>query len=329
MLASARVLVKPFRLELGMAAIAAVIVGVAALIVTYRLVSIPMPPGCFEAWIQAPGGEFSADCEHATFVWESIDANEANVVFSVMIFVPFFIGLLGGVPIVARELELGTAQTAWSLWPSRIRWLGRKLVPVVALLGLTVAFAATSAALLESTQPGVDVLHSTSQGPIVVARAIAAFGLGVLAGALFGRSLPAFLIAAVLLGVLGWAAETTRFDWLRARTVVMDHENYLSGYGFGYAWRTPEGELIRWIDDTIYQRVPPEAMEQTEDPDCSESYCSGPEAWLLAHGYELLPMGVTDEIVAGWVPIEVGAMSLIGLAALGGTAIAVNRRRPT
>ena len=325
MLASARVMVKPFRLELGMAAIAAVIVGLAALIVTYRLVSIPMPPGYFEAWIQAPGGVFSADCEDATSLWRYVDANEANVVFSVMIFVPFFVGLLGGVPIVSRELELGTAQTAWSLWPSRIRWLARKLLPVVVLLGATIVFAAMAAALLESTQPGVDVLHSTAQGPIVVARALAAFGLGVLAGSLFGRSLSAFLIAAVLLGVLGWAAETTRFEWLQARSVVMDRVDRVSltGYGFGYAWRTPEGELIRWIDESIYARVPPEAMEQTEDPD------SGPDAWLLAHGYELLPLGITPEIANNWVPLEVGGMSLIGLAAIGATIVSVNRRRPT
>ena len=325
MLASARVMIKPFRFELGMAAIAAVIVGLAALIVNYRLVSIPMPPGCFEAWLVAPGGVFSPDCEHATFVWQSIDANEANVVFSVMIFVPFFVGLLGGVPIVARELELGTAQTAWFLWPSRIRWLGRKLIPVVALLGLTIAFAALSAALLESTHPWVDVLHSTSQGPIVVARAIAAFGLGVLAGALFGRSLPAFLIAAVLLGVLGWAAETTRFAWLFDHRVVIGSGDapLHSGYGFGFAWRGPDGVITPWTDEALGGIVPPEAQQYTEDPD------SGPEAWLRTHGYEFLSLGVTAEIANGWVPLEVGAMSLIGLVAIGGAAVAVNRRRPT
>lgn len=323
MLASARVLLKPYRFEVGMAAVVAVIAGLAALIVFFRLQSIPMPPGCFEAWVQGPGAVFAPDCERATSLWQSIDANEVNVVFSVLIFVPFVIGLIGGVPIVARELEMGTAQTAWFLWPSRLRWLGRKLLPVLALLGVTIVFAAMSAALLESTQPGVDVLHSTAQGPILVARAIAAFGVGIGAGAVFGRSLPAFLIAAVLCAVLGWAAESTRFEWLQARTVVMEEENYASGYGFGYAWRTPEGELIRWVDETIYQRVPPEAMEQTEDPD------SGPEAWLLAHGYELLPMGVTDEIANGWVPLEVAGMTLIGLVGLGGTAVAVNRRRPT
>jgi hypothetical protein len=323
MLASARVLVKPYRFELGTAAVAALIAGIGALIVTYRLVSISMPPGCFDAWVQAPGGVFADDCEHATFVWASINANEAGPVFSMLLFLPFVVGLLGGVPIVAREHEMGTAQTAWSLWPSRTRWLIRKLLPVMALLGVSIAFAAASAALLGATQLGVDVTHSTAQGPILVARALAAFGLGVFAGSVLGRSLPAFIIAAVLCGVLGWAAETTRFAWLFDHRIILGQgERIVNGYGFGFAWRTPEGEFIPWVDETIYQRVPPEAMETTSDPD------SGPDAWLYAHGYELWQYGVTDEIVAAWVPLEVGAMSLIGVAGLAGTAVAVNRRRP-
>jgi hypothetical protein len=324
MLASARVMVKPFRFEVGIAALVAVIAGLAALIVTFRLESIPMPPGCFEAWVQAPGGSFSPDCEHATSLWQSIDANEANVVFSIMAFVPFIVGLIGGVTIVARELEMGTAQTAWFLWPSRMMWLARKLLPVIALLGIAVGFAAVSGGLLGATQPGQDVLHSTAQGPIVMARTLAAFGLGALAGSVFGRSLPAFLIAAVLCGVLGWMAEAARFSWLfDHRVIAGEGERVVSGYSFGFAWRTPDGEFIPWVDDTIYQRVPPEARVSTEDPN------SGPEAWLYAHGYELWQYGVTDDIVNAWVPLETSGMALLGLGALGGTALAVNRRRPT
>jgi hypothetical protein len=323
MLASARVMVKPYRFEVGIAALAAIIVGVAALIVTFRLESIPMPPGCFEAWVQGPGGSFTPDCEHATFLWQSIDTNEANVVFGIMVFVPFIVGLIGGVPIVARELEMGTAQTAWFLWASRTKWLARQLLPVLALLGVTIGFAAVTGGLLGATQPGQDVLHSTAQGPIVVARALAAFGLGVLAGSVFGRSLPAFLIAAVLCGVLGWTAETARFAWLfDHRVIVAQGDRLVTGYGFGFAWRSPNGEFFPW-DDTIDQRVPPEATVYTEDPN------SGPEAWLAAHGYELWQYGVTDDIVNAWARLEVSAMSLLGLVALGGTAVAVNRRRPT
>jgi hypothetical protein len=322
MLAAARVSLKPYRFEVGVAAVVSLVVAVATLIVAFRLKSIAFPPGCFEAYVQGPGGEFAPDCEAATTLWRSIDANEVNVVFMALIFLPFVVGLIGGIPIVARELELGTAQTAWFLWPSRIRWLGRALLPVLALLGASMVVAAVSGSILGATQPGSDVLHSTGQGPIVVVRALAAFGIGLLVGSVVGRSLPAFLVAFVLCGVLAWAAEAARFDWLFAHRVVIGDYDYMGDYGFGFAWRAPDGKLIPY-DERIYQLVPPEAMEQTEDPD------SGPEAWLAAHGYVMLQLGVTPEIVAGWVPIEVSAMSLIGLAGIGGTAVAVNRRRPS
>ena len=323
MLASARVLLKPQRFEVGFGILAALVVGLGALIVTYRLISIPMPPGCFDAWVQGPGGVFAPDCEHAISRWLSIDSNEVGPVFGAMAFLPFIAGLIGGIPVVARELEMGTAQTAWSLWPSRLRWLGQKLLPVVVLLGVGVSFAAIAANLLASTQPWVDVTHATAQGPIVLGRAVAAFGLGAFLGSVFGRSLPAFLIAVVLCGVLGWAAETTRYEWLQARAIPIAEHDYRDNYSFGYFWRTPAGELIPWVDDAIYSRVPPDAMEQTEDPQ------SGPEYWLESHGYSLVPRGVTAEIVNGWVPLEVGAMSLLGIVALGGTALVVSRRRPS
>ena len=141
---------------------------------------------------------------------------------------------------------------------------------------------------------------------------------------MFGRSLPAFLIAAVLCGVLGWAAETERFAWLYDhKVIVAKGEELVTGYGFGFAWRTPDGEFIPWVDDTIYQRVPAQAMVSTADPN------SGPEAWLYSHGYELWQYGVTDDTINAWVPLEASGMSLLGLAALAGTAVAVNRRRPT
>jgi hypothetical protein len=322
MLGAARVTLRQYRAEAGIAAIVALVGGVAALIVAYRLASIVFPPGCFEAYVQGPGAEFAPDCEAATTLWRSIDANEVGPVFAALVFAPFVVGLIGGIPIVARELETGTAQTAWFLCASRTRWLARTLLPVLALLGTAMAFAAVAGSVLGATPPGSDVLHSTGQGPLVLVRAFAAFGIGLLLGSIIGRSLPAFLIAVVCCVGLGWAAESARFDWLFAHRIVIGEFDYMGDYGFGYSCRSPDGQLIPW-DDRLYQYVPPEAMEYTEDPD------SGPEAWLAAHGWVMLQMGVTREIVAGWVPIEVSAMSLIGLAGIGGTAVAVNRRRPS
>ena len=321
-LAAARVTLSQHRAEVGIAAIVALVAGVGALIVAFRLASIAMPPGCFDAYVNGPGADFEPACEAATTLWRSIDANEVNAVFAAMVFLPFVVGLVGGIPIVARELETGTAQTAWFLSASRLRWLVGTALPVLALLGAAIAFAAVAGSVLGLSQPGADVLHSTGQGPIVIVRAFATFGIGLLLGSIVGRSLPAFLIGVVVCVGLGWAAEAARFDWLFQHRIVIGEFDYMGDYGFGYAWQAPDGTLTPY-DDQIYRLVPPEAMEYTEDPD------SGPEAWLSSHGYVMLQLGVTREIVAGWVPIELAWMSLVGLAGIGGTALVVNRRRPT
>lgn len=322
MLASGRLTFKQYRFELGVAAIVAVLLGLAALLVTYRLSSIAMPPGCFEAWLDARGGVFAPDCQNATSLWESINANEANFVFGAMLILPFVVGLIGGVPVIARELELGTAQTAWSVTPSRTRWLRRQLIPIMAVLGIATVFAAGAASVLEAHQARTTVVHLILQGPIVVARAFAAFGLALFVGSVVGRSLPAFLIAAVLAGALAAAADPIRIDWLFARRVPLGYEATY-GYGFGYAWRAPDGTFTPWDAHTYDRLIPPGAVDSPNNED--QPY----EDWLLTHGYELIQLGVPDDVARAWIPIETVGMSMIGLAAIGGATLVVNRRRPT
>ena len=50
-----------------------------------------------------------------------------------LIFLSFAAGLFLGVPVVARELERGTARLAWSLAPSRMRWYLARLLPLLVL----------------------------------------------------------------------------------------------------------------------------------------------------------------------------------------------------
>ena len=322
MLTSASLTLKQHRFEVGAAALAAFVLGFSALIVTFRLNSVAMPPGCFEAWIEGPGAVSPPDCANAMRLWLSINSNEASYVFGVMWVLPFMVGLIGGIPIVARELEGGTAQTAWFISPSRTRWLIRQLLPVLTLLGAATAFAAVGTAILETTQPRSVIEHLIVQGPPVVARALAAFGIGVLVGSVVGRSLPAFLVGMVLCAVVAWQAEPVRIGWLHARAVPLDHE-ITNGYSFGFAWRAPDGTLTPWNEDTFARLVPAGAVAAPEDG--QQDF----EDWLYAHGYELVQLGVPDDVARGWIPLEVAGMSLIGLGAIGAAAIAVNRRRPT
>ena len=162
MLASARLTLKQHRFEVGVATIAAVLLGAAALVVDARLRAVNASSGCFESWL---AGNPTSDCSTSVAAFASINESQANVVFAAMAILPFAVGLLGGVPIVGRELEARTAETAWSLSASRIAWLGRQLLPIVLSLGLAVTFASVAAGVLEATRQPWYCLLYTSPSP--------------------------------------------------------------------------------------------------------------------------------------------------------------------
>jgi hypothetical protein len=72
-------------------------------------------------------------------VWGGALAVDGEKLFMAMKILPFGVGLLAGVPIVARELEMRTAQTAWSLNGSRLRWLIRQVAPIGGVVALAIA----------------------------------------------------------------------------------------------------------------------------------------------------------------------------------------------
>jgi hypothetical protein len=312
MLSSVRLPLKQHRFEVGAAALAALLVGVSALVVAYRLNAVEMPAGCFDAWLRG-AAESIAGCVDPTRVWASINENEAGKVFAAMTILPFAVGLLGGVPLVARELEARTAQTAWFLWGSRLRWLARQLLPVIVLLGAVIAFAAFAMEPLEATQRGTSVTHIALHGPIVIAWAFASLGIGLLVGAVLGRTLPAFIVGVVLCFVVAVAAVEVRLGWLDDhKTVIGPIQG--SGYSFGILVRAPDGALLSF--DEAYSRVPPGQGDYSDQ-------------WLIDNGYEYVQLGVTTETLMAWTPYEVAGLGLVGVAAIAATGLVVSRRRPT
>ena len=103
---------------------------------------------------------------------------------------------------MARELEAGTAQTAWSLNGSRVRWLARQIAPIAIVLGTAMTLAALVAIPVGDIWVHWGYGGAASliglHGPLAVVRAFGAFGVGLAVGALLGRTLPAFLFGAVL-----------------------------------------------------------------------------------------------------------------------------------
>ena len=131
--------------------------------------------------------------------------------------VPALIGAFIGAPVLARELETGTFRYAWTQGIGRLRWTVGKLVPLA--VAVTAAAGAFTVLFAWYNQPWVAAGYVSPfsarvfdlLGVAFAAWALAAFAIGVLAGMLIRRAVPA--IAATLAAYAGLAFTTGL--WLR------------------------------------------------------------------------------------------------------------------
>ena len=119
---------------------------------------------------------------------------------------PFGMGVILGAPLVAREIDGGTAQLAWSLSRSRVGWLLRRIA-FVTLFGLAllaiiaIGSELLTAAIFPDRTLDQDFVWFGRRGLPVVARGVGAILLGVLVGAVIGRVLPAVLVSMLVIGL--------------------------------------------------------------------------------------------------------------------------------
>jgi hypothetical protein len=343
MLAGARVTLKLHRFEIAVAALAAIAAGVLGVTMAMRIDALNVSQACLDR-VQASQDGFSAGEECFSLVragseilGESYLDGEGTVPLSIMGALPFLLGLLGGVPLVARELEARTAQTAWSLDGSRIRWLGRQVWPVTLVLGAGMAFAALAAipvaddfvAWGHGGKASVIGLH----GGLALVRAFGAFGIGLAVGALLGRTLPAFIFGVAISLALLFALGNVRDAWTASlEPMVIAHPVSDTGeYAVdprsvttGWAVVAPDGTLL---SSEEARRIATDAGVESPPPDDVQD--TPALIWYEENGYVLLPVGITDDMALGWAPFDGIAFGLVGLIGFGSTIVLVNRRRPT
>jgi len=119
---------------------------------------------------------------------------------SATVVLPALFGMLIGAPMVAREFENGTQDLAWTQGVTRRRWLS---VNVGWLLGAAATWGAIVAVLVTWWRAPENALNGGAftpgqfdiQGIVPIAYAVFAMALGVAAGAVFRRVLPAIVTA--------------------------------------------------------------------------------------------------------------------------------------
>ncbi len=140
----------------------------------------------------------------------------AGLLGPALIAIPAMLGMFWGAPLVARELEGGTFRLAWTQSVTRRHWLSIKLA-LVGVAALAVAgFATWLVSWGLAPIVAIDLNHFapsmfTARGIVAIGYAAFAFALGVLAGALIRRTLPAMVTTLV-----GFIATRVAFTfWIR------------------------------------------------------------------------------------------------------------------
>lgn len=209
-------------------------------------------PGCPDPGAYVPG------CEAFAQRFQGL-SDQARYLIYLSWGAPFGMGVVLGVPIVARELEGRTAGMAWTLSSSRVRWLAGRFaaaaVVVVALLSVLVLCSGIlAAAMMPHLQLDRDFTWIGRRDWLIVARGLAALGIGVLVGAVVGRQLPG-LLAAAFASVLVFTGVSVAMDrWNEAEAQVVAGMNGGIGSDTGGALLLgsrillPTGELATWND---------------------------------------------------------------------------------
>jgi hypothetical protein len=289
---------------------------VGALFVASHLALADIPITCFGA-----GGPECLGMDPRIGAYREFARQWGYVALGGLVLLPIIPGLILGIALVGKEIDRGTAVFAWSLAPSRRRWFLTRAMPI----GTVIVAASLAGGFLGDwlealRDPGVDpggtFEHMGIRGWPVAGMALAAFGLALACGAIFGRILPALLLAIVLTGATWAAVNVGTYALLSNETV------YVPGVDGGptgpIRWRVvdylivaPTGEILTWQ----------QAYERYGDP----GVLTGPDAAVQLGSVLAVNPGQMYPLVAARMALLYG---VVGLAASVLAVAEVDRRRP-
>jgi hypothetical protein len=317
MLTQARLTFRLHRFTLVSITFLLLLTSAAAVILAARFHSLGLISSNGGLECDAPAGAPANYCDSQFSQWQWLDGNMSGPVLALLMVVAPLAGLLAGVGLVGREIEDRTASVAWSLAPSRTRWLVGRVAPVAILLAVLLAFAAVAGNVLQGArQPSIDPLLSFDddggRGPTLVALGLVAFALAVLFGSIIGRVLPALIAASMVFLVLIAFGLGARWALVSSQAVIVDQKHWSGNDGsimLEQLVRYPSGEIgsangMWWGYD-------------------DQGNLTGPLAGSTMLMREV--PGSAYPLVAG---VESGAMLVIAGGFLAASGLVVRRRRP-
>lgn len=282
-------------------------------------------PGCFDG--SANGCDAIADR------LTSLQATGNRLLYLSFV-APFGMGVLLGAPLVAREIDGGTAQLAWTLSRSRTRWLLRRiafvaLVTVALLAVLAIASEMLAAALQPGSDMGRDFTWIGRRGWLIVARGLGSLLISLLVGAALGRVLPAILAAVLVIGLTFTGLSLLQDRWLAREAQVARFGvdgpvvNLPAGsLVLDTGLQTPDGTNLTWQEASdrgmAVAVIDEQGRQFASDADMAAGRVLGVDIEFFIPGAQY------PEVVGRAAAISVG----VGAMALVATALVVGRRRP-
>jgi hypothetical protein len=235
----------------------------------------------------------SAVCQQVASDFLRTYAPGAGITFGLLQAIPALIGAFAGAPLLAREFETGTFRYAWTQGFGRARWTIAKVIP----LALVVTVAAGAFSLLVSWYVTPIFGAGDDNGPLaptafdqlgvaLAAWTLAAFAIGVLAGVVIRRVIPAIFATLAAWAALAFGAAV----FLRPHYVaplVTSNPNVAPGnWVLSQLW-TVDGKPVSLdaINQTLgrvdIRAITPELFE----PGPATPANVDPLQYLMQHGY--------------------------------------------
>ena len=231
---------------------------------------------------------------------------------------PLIAALLLAAPLIAVELELGTATLAWSLARTRRSWLLPRMALVVVLtVGLGVAGGLLTdwltADLLIRGSPWESLSNYDSQGAMIAARTFLVAAAGLFGGALLGRQMPALVVAGALAAAIGMGITIENQGINRANMVVLANDPSTGMYGESDLYIENRVQVIATGEILTWDQLP-----MNSDP-------SSPEYQAT---YRDVSLGIPASQAGAVVWRNVAFYTGPGVVLLLLTLVIVERRRP-
>lgn len=253
---SMRAALRPLRTEIRAVVALALLVALVAGGVALRLLAFDIPDTCFSQTA------FDAACVSRQFdlmAYSDFASTWGGAVAYAAVLLPSVAGLILGIAAVGKELDQRTAVLAWSLSPSRRRWLVQRLVPlalIVVLLGLGGTFTFEAMSNLRRSGPlpvRFEFIPLVGLGPAV--EGLSAFGISLVVGAMLGRLLPALLASAAFVVFAVVLVTQGNERLLNGESIVVDQatlgpESLDDGKYLDSFVQTADGRVIGW--DEVY-----------------------------------------------------------------------------